>query len=81
MDLCVDAFSANDLIGSTFFAGTFEHYTSRPIWVRKMDGLIRLSVPPGSMNYVLAWGDYVERRRERQRQQSCVGAGEKIVQL
>ncbi len=65
LDISSDAFHISEQIGSTFLGATFDHSTSRPIWVRRNDGYISLNKPENCRNYPFAWGNHVERRRQR----------------
>ena len=70
LDLSSSAFGISEQLGSTFLGATFEHCSTRPIWIRRSDSYISLTQPDDrNYNYPFAWGDHVDRRRERQRQQ------------
>ena len=58
LDISSNAFSLADQIGSTFLGACFEHCSTRPIWIRKLDGHVTL-IAPTPYNYPFAWGDHV----------------------
>ena len=77
LDISSSAYNKNvPHIGSTFYGGLIEHCTMRPLWIRN-DGMVRLSIPCGTDNYNMAWGDHEvtrkakrdETRRKKQREQ------------
>ena len=68
LDISSSAFDLLDIVGSTFLGACFEHCSSKPIWIRNIDGCVRLTPPPETpYNGTFAWGDHVARARERAR--------------
>ena len=65
LDLSSHAFNHLNVVGCTFLAYCFEHCSTKPIWIRKSDGFIRITPPPENRyNFPFAWGDHVQRARE-----------------
>ena len=58
LDISSTGFENADQVGSTFMGAFFEHCTTRPIWLNKTDRTISFNQPPGSNNYVFAWGNH-----------------------
>ena len=68
LDISSNAISDTDVVGCTFVGACFEHCSTKPIWIRKEDGCVRMTPPPETPLFcVFAWGDHVQRARERAR--------------
>ena len=64
LDISSTGFDKADQVGSTFLGASFEHCTTRPIWQNKADGTISFNRPPGSDNYVFAWGNHRSKKKK-----------------
>ena len=56
-----------DQVGSTFLGAYIEHCTTRPILQNKAHGTISFNQPPGSDNYVFAWGNHRSIRKKKRK--------------
>lgn len=70
LDISSTGFEKADQMGSTFLGALFDHCTTRPIWQNKAGGTISFNRPPGSDNYVFAWGNHRSKRKKNQNHKS-----------
>ena len=56
-DITSSAYKYCDQIGANFFGSMFDHCTTRPIWIRSLDGGVTLKCPSDNA-YNFAWGKH-----------------------